>query len=154
MLTGPLAWGQFSGLFSPNVPTIDVGELAAAMDSGKPAVDGAKGKKAYLLVDVRDDNEIAVSMIPGAITKADYEENSERYAGYRIIPYCTVGYRSGKYTQTLIKQGSDAVNFEGSIMGWVEAGRPLVTPDGRDTRRVHTWSRKIAAPPGYEQVVE
>ncbi|MDP5052721.1 MAG: hypothetical protein NWP69_02920 [Congregibacter sp.] len=154
LFTGALALGQFSDLFLPSVPTIDVAELAAAMDRGELAVDGATGKKAYLLVDVRDDNEVAVSMIPGAITKTDYEENRARYASYRIIPYCTVGYRSGKYTQTLMKQGIDAVNFEGSIMGWVEAGGRLVTRDGQETRRVHTWSRQIAAPPGYEQVVE
>jgi hypothetical protein len=92
-----------------------------------------------------------VSLIPGAITRSDYESNRARYAAQRIVPYCTVGYRSGKYTEKLRQQGVDAVNFEGSIMAWVEAGQPLVTPNGKDTRRVHTWSRQIKAPRGMSR---
>lgn len=151
---GAVVWAQFGDLFLPDVPAISVAELASAMDRGALRVDGVDDGKAFLLVDVRDANETAVSMIPGAITKADYERDRARYAAHTIIPYCTVGYRSGKYTQKLIKRGIDAVNFEGSIMGWVEAGQPLLTPDGKATRRVHTWSRQIVPPPGYEQVVE
>ena len=138
----------------PDVPGISVEELAAAASRGGFALQAGDDKQPYLLVDVRDGNEFAVSMIPGAVTRAEYERNPARYAGHRIIPYCTVGYRSGKYTKALIEQGVDAVNFEGGIMAWVGAGLPLVTPQGADTRRVHTWSRQIAAPPGYEQVVD
>jgi rhodanese-related sulfurtransferase len=91
-------------------------------------------------------------MIPGAVTKAEYEANAERYADYRIVPYCTVGVRSGAYTRELRERGIDAVNFDGSILGWVEEGLPLVTPDGESTRRVHTWSKAFGVPEGYVQV--
>lgn len=147
-------WGQLGSLFKPDVPVVGVETLTNAVARGELVVEDGGESKPFLLVDVRDDNEFAVSMLPGAITLAEYERSRGRYAGHRIVPYCTVGYRSGKYTAKLLEQGVDAVNFEGSIMGWVEAGQPLVTPAGEETRRVHTWSRQIAAPPGYVQVVD
>lgn len=153
VLFGAVAWAQFGGLFAPDVPSVSVEELVAAQQGGVP--EGSRENRSpFLLVDVRDDNEFSVSMIPGAITRSEYENHRDRYSAQRIVPYCTVGYRSGKYTEKLREQGVDAVNFEGSIMAWVEAGQPLVTPDGEDTRRVHTWSRQIKAPPGYVQVVD
>jgi rhodanese-related sulfurtransferase len=154
LLAGSVALAQFGGLFAPDVPSVTVEELIAASEQGGFPVDGDEGRKRFLLVDVRDDNEHSVSLIPGAITRSDYESNRALYVAQRIVPYCTVGYRSGRYTRELRQQGVDAVNFEGSIMAWVEAGQPLVTPNGKDTRRVHTWSRQIKAPPGYEQVVD
>jgi rhodanese-related sulfurtransferase len=153
LLSGAVAWAQFGGLFAPDVPSVSVEKLVTASRQGGFPVDGGGGRKHFLLVDVRDANELSVSMIPGAITRSEYEKNQARYTAYRIVPYCTVGYRSGRYTQALRERGVDAFNFEGSIMAWVEAGQPLVTPGGKDTRRVHTWSRQIKAPPGYEQVV-
>lgn len=76
------------------------------------------------------------------------------YAGRQIVPYCTIGYRSAHYTRQLKQQGIDAANLVGSIVSWAEAGLPLVTPDGDQTQRLHTWSRCIPAPAGYQQVVE
>jgi hypothetical protein len=46
------------------------------------------------------------------------------------------------------------VNFDGSIIAWVEAGLPLVTAGGESTVRVHTWSSNIQVPSGYVQVVD
>jgi rhodanese-related sulfurtransferase len=147
-------WGQLGFLFRPDVPVVGVETLARAVERGELAMEDGGEAKPFLLVDVRDDNELAVSMLPGAVTLAEYERSGDRYAGHRIVPYCTVGYRSGKYTEKLLERGVDAVNFEGSVMAWVEAGQSLVTPSGKDTRRVHTWSRHIKAPPGYVQVVD
>lgn len=148
------AWVQFGGLLIARVPTVNVAELVQGMNGQGIPERSITDAKPMLLVDVREPEESAVSMIPGAVTAADYELNPQRYADRRIVPYCTVGYRSGKYTEKLLRNGVDAVNFEGSIMAWVEAGLPLVTPDGEDTVRVHTWSRSIRAPAGYVQVVD
>ena len=142
------AAAQLASLFRPDVPTIGLAELLAVLEDGEGA--GADGR--VLLVDVRSAEEVGVSMIPGAITQSAYEKDAAAYHGYRIVPYCTVGVRSARYTGELLKNDVDAVNFEGSIIAWVEAGLPLVTPSGEPTRRVHTWSPRYGVPPGYEQV--
>jgi rhodanese-related sulfurtransferase len=149
-VTGAVAWAQLGGLFSKDVPVVDVAAIVLAAQPGEQV----SGERPLQLVDVRSDAETAVSVIPGAITMAEYESNPERYADSRIVPYCTVGYRSRKYTEALLERGVDAANFEGSIIAWVEAGQPLVTLDGRATRRVHTWSKAIGVPPAYEQVYD
>lgn len=150
LLLAGAASAQFFDLFVGAVPTITVAELPRSPDPAHASL--AADGKPLLLVDLRSAQETAVSMIPGAITREAYERDADRYADYRIVPYCTVGARSRRYTQTLREAGIDAVNFEGSILGWVEDGRPVVTPAGDRTVRVHTWSAAFDVPPGYEQV--
>jgi rhodanese-related sulfurtransferase len=146
------AHAQWEDLLDPDVPVVSVQEVARAVQGPSDDEDAVANAKPLLLVDVRSARETAVSIIPGAVTRDAYERNASRYRDYRIVPYCTVGVRSGRYTRKLLEQGVDAVNFEGSIIAWVEAGMPLVTLDGEATRRVHTWSRAIRVPEGYEQV--
>lgn len=139
---------------TPRVPTLDTDELLAGADASGAPRRSPNDARPLQLVDVRADRESAVSMIPGAITAAAYERDPHAWAGQRIVPYCTVGFRSARYTRRLLRRGVDAVNFHGSIMGWVAAGGPLVTPQGEATRRVHTWSRRIRPPRGYQQVYD
>lgn len=147
------ASAQWEHLLDPDVPVIAVQDVASAVrESAATEGDSGNEWKPLLLVDVRSERETAVSIIPGAVTRDAYERDASKYAGFRIVPYCTVGVRSGRYARKLLEQGVDAVNFEGSIIAWVEAGLPLVTIDGEATRRVHTWSRSIRVPAGYEQV--
>ena len=42
-----------------------------------------------VIVDVRDKAETDVSVIPGAITKSEFEENSLQHQGKVVIAYCT-----------------------------------------------------------------
>jgi len=149
------ASAQFAGLFGGDVPTIGVDELTANLgESGTASAESVEHARPLLLVDVRSAKETDVSMIPGAVTRDAYEQDASAYEGYRIVSYCTVGVRSKRYTRALRNQGVDAVNFEGSIMAWVNAGLPLVTPAGEPTRRVHTWSRRFSVPPDYVQVTK
>ncbi|WP_201771537.1 rhodanese-like domain-containing protein [Pseudohaliea rubra] len=139
-LLAPLAGAQ--GLFGPGVPTITHEEIREAGETGET----------LLFVDVRSEEEMSVSMLPGAITRREYERNPEAYKGMRIVPYCTVGARSGKYTRELRDRGVSAVNYRGSILDWVENGEPLVTPDGEPTKRVHTYSERFSVPEPYTPV--
>ena len=140
------------------VETISVGELqslldrqrereAAAAKSGqeKPTAD-------FVLVDVRSQEEVNVSVIPGAIPKTEYEKNRDRYRGRTVIAYCTVGGRSARYANELKKSGVPVKNFKGSILQWVGAELPLVTLDGKPTHRVHTYSDRYKVPAKYEAV--
>lgn len=106
--------------------------------------------KSVVLVDVRSDNETKVSIIPGAITKAQFEAEPEKYKGKTAICYCLSGGRSGKYVKQLKGKDIPAVDLKGSISGWLEAGLPLTTLDGKPTKRVNVYGNKV--PAGYESV--
>lgn len=112
-----------------------------------------RAKKEVVLVDVREAKERAVSTIPGAITRADFELKKKTIGDRTVVAYCTIGYRSGKYVAELNKQGFPALNLEGSILAWVNAGQPVVDPRGAATKRVHTYGKQWALlPEGYEAV--
>ena len=140
VLLTPVASAQ--GIFGPGVPTISLEEIREAEKHGET----------LQFVDVRAEAEMAVSMIPGAITRREYERNPAAYEDARIVPYCTVGARSARYTRELRDRGVAAVNYRGSIIDWAENGGPLVTPEGEPTMRVHTYSKWFSVPEPYVQV--
>jgi rhodanese-related sulfurtransferase len=151
---------QLGSLFgtSPRVDTISLSELKEKLDTReRQALTASKaGQEApesdFVLVDVRSDEEVNVSVIPGAITKAEYEKNRAQYNGRTVIPYCTIGGRSAKYASILQKEGVPVKNFEGSILEWVSAELPLVTLDGKETNRVHIYSDRYKIPAKYEPI--
>lgn len=155
------ALSQFGGLFGgPEVESIETDELAEMLQQRRQAEAKAKasGQDAppadFVVVDVRSQAEVDVSVIPGAITKAQYEANGEKYQGRLVIPYCTVGGRSSVYAKQLAKAGVKVKNYQGSMLKWVGAGLPVVTLDGQPTDRVHTYSDRHRIPAKYEQVTE
>ena len=99
----------------PRVQTISTSDLEQAMNSDDSPV----------LVDVRSDSERGVSRIPGAITQQEYEAEVERFAGRRVVAYCTVGGRSYLYARKLVAGGTDAVElsrqYSGLVSGWFAA---------------------------------
>ena len=99
--------------------------------------------KNIILVDVRSPKEREVSMIPGAITQKEFEENLEKYSNNDavIIAYCTIGYRSGKYAAKLSKKGINILNLEGSLLAWSHINGKLVNNNG-STNKVHIFSRQ------------
>lgn len=105
-----------------------------------------------IVVDVREPREYNVSIIPGAITKEQYEKNKEQFAHATIVPYCTVGGRSAQYARELASEGIKVMNFKESIIGWCEAKLPLVTLDGKPTQRVHTYNSRNRVPSEYQPV--
>jgi rhodanese-related sulfurtransferase len=123
------------------VPEVTVEELTAARERGERVV----------LVDVREAEEWEVSMIPGAVTREQFEEDIEKHRNARIVVYCTVGGRAGIYAAGLRDQGLRAEVLRGSILAWTHAGGPLVEPGGKPTRRVHTCKEAFnLAADGYE----
>lgn len=126
----------------PGQPEISVGEWVTRPND-RPAV----------LVDVREPHERRVSMLPGAITSEEFERNSARYRSWLVVPYCTIGVRSGHYTRTLRERGFEARNLAGSALAWAHAGLPFEA-DGKATRRVHVYDAGWnLLPRGYEPVV-
>lgn len=126
----------------PEVPGVNVEEL-----------EELRQKEDVVLVDVREPREIEVSRIPDAVPVDEFRENVEAHRDKKIVTYCTIGARSGEYAQELRKNGMDAVNLEGSILSWVHEGKPVVEPQGQETKRVHTYGKRWAlAPEPYENV--
>lgn len=107
-------------------------------------------KDSVVLVDVREERERAVSMIPGAITAEAYERDRASYADVAVVAYCTIGHRSSEYAQRLTGAEGEVWNLSGSILAWARSGGPLVGPEG-PTREIHVYGRSWdLAPPGYE----
>lgn len=111
-----------------------------------------KNNPRVVLVDVREPKEQAVSMLPGAIALHTFERDIDTYRGATVVTYCTIGYRSGLFAQTLQQQGWRVFNLEGSILAWTHNGGKLVNEKGL-TREVHVYGRRWnLVAPGYEAV--
>ena len=100
-------------------------------------------KQNIILVDVRSPEERSVSMIPGAITQAEFEQNLAQYTQNQaiIVAYCTIGYRSGKYAERLRKKGINILNLEGSLLAWSHIRGKLINATG-STNKIHVFGRK------------
>ena len=125
-----------------DVPVVQAADLKADLARG-----------ATVLVDVRTDDERATSMIPGAISSAEFERRAAELEGSPVVTYCTIGYRSSAYAQRLLQEGWDVRNLEGSILAWTHAGGELVDAAGQPTRRVNVYAaRWNLVADGYEPV--
>ena len=106
----------------------------------------------HILVDVRSATEQAVSIIPGAITKEEFERDYESFKHKTVIAYCTAGGRSYLYARKLLQKDVNAMNLKPGIVGWCNAGQPLHTIDGDPTNRVHLNKAIFAVPADYVAV--
>ncbi|MCA0984789.1 rhodanese-like domain-containing protein [Halobacillus yeomjeoni] len=73
------------------------------------------------IVDVREDDEVAAGMIPGAkhIPLGSIEERSnELDSSKEYIMVCRSGGRSGRASEILEGKGFDVINMEGGMMSW------------------------------------
>lgn len=78
-------------------------------------------KKTLNIVDVREDDEVATGMIPGAkhIPLGSLESRvNELDQSKDYIMVCRSGGRSGQATQFLEGQGYDVTNMDGGMMSW------------------------------------
>lgn len=124
----------------PAVRAIDVATVRAATNRN------------LVIVDVRTQNERAVSMIPGAISREAFEASVSFRTNAEIIVYCTIGARSGKYASRLVDRGYDAYNLRGGVLAWAHSGGTFTNDQGV-TRRVHVYGKKWnLLPPSYRGV--
>jgi rhodanese-related sulfurtransferase len=99
-------------MFSAPVPTISVGEVDAWLEQG------------WTVLDVRNDDEWVeghlanATHIPLPDLPARLEEVDEK-----VVCVCAVGGRSAKATEFLLANGREAVNLDGGMHAWLDAGR-------------------------------
>jgi rhodanese-related sulfurtransferase len=118
----------------------------------------AQHDKAILLVDVREEKELKVSMLPTAITKAEFLSRKEGIPRTTcIVPYCTIGHRSGIFGKMLQEQGFENVHNGEGIVLWshLENCKLVTGPEGSiATNRVHTYGSQWDKVPAHIKSVE
>lgn len=118
----------------PGVPTLTTQQLAEWLSWGSAP--------SPILLDVRRDDEFAVSHLPGAHHAASLEAalalglDPDR----PVVAYCSVGYRSARLVKQLQELGySEVYNLAGSIFKWANEGRSLVS-QSQPEPRVHPYN--------------
>ena len=98
----------------------------AAVPGVTPSEVSTKIKEGWTLVDVRTDDEWAMGRIAGS-AHIPMDELVARLdeVGDHVICVCAVGARSAQVAEYLNMQGREAVNLDGGIYAWTEAGLPL-----------------------------
>ena len=110
----------------------------------------AQGK--IVFVDTRKPAEMRVSMLPGAITEKAFLKDPEKFKDKKIVAYCTISYRSGKFAQEMAKRGIEIFNLRGGLLAWVLEGGKVYDANG-ETKRINVYGEKWDYPPeGYESV--
>lgn len=99
----------------PNIPEVDVAELAAARETGA------------VLIDVREPGEYATAHVPGAVL-IPLGQVAERFDEVptegTVYVICASGGRSARAVGHYRDKGIDAVNVAGGTMSWIDSGRP------------------------------
>ncbi len=127
-----------------------VAMLKANKDIGGPWIKAAELKAMIedtnlILVDVRQPAEREVSMLPHALDTYQFADGYRHGipSGKRLVVYCTIGYRSGKYAEQLAALGLKPEVLEGGILMWSFVGGPLVARKSKTewepTRRIHVY---------------
>lgn len=100
-----------------NYTEIEVSELSRTL-----------ADKNVLLVDVRNNDEVARGVIEGAmhiqlaLLPLEYEKLSKAQA---VVFYCHSGIRSAHAADFAISKGIKSVNLIGGVVAWAKAGYPL-----------------------------
>lgn len=108
--------------------------------------DAYDARRKVVFLDSREAAEYAVSRIKGArfVGYDDFDMNTVRDLPKHqpIVVYCSVGYRSEKVAEKLLADGfTNVQNMYGGIFEWKTQGNPVVDDKGRETDRVHAFSR-------------
>ena len=103
-----------------HIKTVNVTEAKSLFDRG-----------GYLFIDVREPNETAMGVIPGAIQiprgLLEFRiANTVEDKNANIVVYCKSGGRSALATYTLVRMGyKNAVSMDGGWGAWEEAAYPV-----------------------------
>ncbi len=104
-----------------NVPTVTVSAVPDPLPEG------------VRVLDVREQVEFDHGHIEGAV-HVPLGELADRVGDLpegRTIVVCKLGGRSAQAVGWLVQQGRDAVNLDGGMIDWAEAGRPMASETGQ-----------------------
>lgn len=125
----------------PAVTDIDPRQAMQLADDGQ-----------VIFIDTRKPAEMAVSMLPGAVPKAAFLADIDRYRGQTLVGYCTISYRSGVFARQMAEKGVEIRNLRGGILAWTLEGG-TVYDEGKPVKRIHVYGDKWDyAPRDYQSV--
>ncbi len=122
---------------SYSVPVISVDDLHAMPASSR------------IVLDAREAEEYKVSHINGAIHVGFNHFDAAKLASVpkdkKIIVYCSIGYRSEKVGEKLIKMGFTRVyNLYGSLFEWVNHNYEVVDMANKPVKKIHGYDKSWA----------
>ena len=127
---------KLESLYNHTVPLINTVDLSTE----------TKQDSSLVLLDIRSDEEYAVSHLAGA-RKIDYDDFEKKDVqdiplDAMIVVYCSVGYRSEKVGEQLLDMGFTNVrNLYGGIFQWKNEGFEVVNSTSIATDSVHTYNK-------------
>ncbi|MDX1363722.1 rhodanese-like domain-containing protein [Arenibacter latericius] len=102
----------------------------------------------FILLDARGNQEYAVSRLPGAVWIGYKDFNASKIQDLipnkntPIVVYCSIGVRSEKIGEKLIKLGySQVLNLYGGIFDWKNKGNLVYNSKGHATDSVHVYNK-------------
>ena len=105
--------------------------------------------KNYILLDARESKEFNVSHIKDAINVGFEKFNTKKISSVltdkeaTIIVYCSIGVRSEKIGEKLLKLGyKNVYNLYGGIFEWKNKDGILVDKNNQTTDKVHTFNKE------------
>lgn len=109
-------------------------------------VDQISTIKKSILLDAREYAEFKVSHLEDAQFVGYQNFKIDSLKGLardvKILVYCSIGYRSEKIAEKLKAEGfSDVSNLYGGIFEWVNQGNSIVNSSGKQTDRVHAYTK-------------
>jgi len=119
--------------------------LGSLLSHSVPEMKVEQTKSTYVFLDSRAKKEYELSSIPNSKWVGYEDFSMSRIKGINksdtIVVYCSVGYRSEKISEKLIKKGYTHVyNLYGGIFEWVNQGKGLVNEDG-ETQKIHGYNK-------------
>ena len=112
------------------------------------AAQGLTGNTQFLLLDTREKVEFEVSHIAKAIWVGNKNFDTDTILAIvpdknrPIVVYCSIGIRSEKVGEKLLKNGyKEVYNLYGGIFEWKNKGFPVYDSIGQETDRVHAYNR-------------
>jgi len=129
-------WDMLDKLYQNSVPQISPEVLKANLSDFK-----------YIVLDARELPEYEVSHLPGAIFVGYRNFSLQNIASipkeYNIVVYCSVGYRSERIGEELMKHGYQHVfNLRGGIFEWAALQYKLVDTDKNEVKKVHPYNKR------------
>ncbi len=125
---------MLANTYQGSVPLIFADSLNAVIES-----------KDWLVIDARELEEYEVSHLNNALF-VGYENFSPEKLGEwpkesNIVLYCSVGYRSERVGEMLLKAGFENVyNLRGGIFEWINTGYPVVDEAGNLVKIIHPYN--------------
>jgi rhodanese-related sulfurtransferase len=121
-------------MLSHTVPELSVKEADSLSQKGR-----------IVFVDSREKNEYAVSHIKGSYYVGykhfDMASLMKLPKNQKIVVYCSVGYRSEKIAEQLLKHGFlNVSNLYGGLFEWVNEDKPVVDSNNAPTQKVHAYA--------------